>query len=169
MAFQSILWNIYLRPNSIEFYSKLMKTRRPKRKKKDNFNDLLAVSLIALIALLSYKGKEAVVNKTNDVISFILLALIIMAILILAVIVIMKSRKTHLEISRQSLGNIDSIKLNWGQALQHDLLIYGIPIVILSLPIATSEPAIFNDFLQATVAFLALAFLKNLYWGKFIV
>lgn len=57
-------------------------------------------------------------------------------------------------------------KLNWRQAMIHDVLIYLTPAVIISIPIFFGEFPSISTFAQAIIAFVALSYLKILYWKQ---
>lgn len=59
-----------------------------------------------------------------------------------------------------------TVELNWGQALKHDLLTYFLPVIILAMPLFLETSPDFGDFLSATIVFLALSYLKLLYWHR---
>ncbi len=144
----------------------IRKIKIKKKYKNDDFRDLIGVSLIALISLLFYDGEKAA-NQAGETIIFLLFILLITIVIISAAVANIRSRRSRLELREKiKFGAIQSMNLNWGQALKHDLLIYFIPAFILVLPAITKQTTSFNDLLQAAVAFFGLAYLKIIYWGK---
>ncbi|MFA6409983.1 MAG: hypothetical protein WCW26_00190 [Candidatus Buchananbacteria bacterium] len=61
---------------------------------------------------------------------------------------------------------IQTVNLNWGQAMTHDILIYLVPIIILALPLFFGEKPALTNIFQAISAFLALTYLKFIYWDE---
>jgi hypothetical protein len=59
-----------------------------------------------------------------------------------------------------------STELDWGQALKHDLLTYLTPVLILALPLFFGQLPNLITVFQACAAFLALSYLKFIYWGE---
>lgn len=57
-------------------------------------------------------------------------------------------------------------ELNWNQALKHDVLIYLVPIIILILPFFFDQIPGLMNIIQAIIAFLALSYLRFIYWGE---
>ncbi|MFA6215122.1 MAG: SoxR reducing system RseC family protein [Patescibacteria group bacterium] len=137
-----------------------------KKYKSDDFSDLMAVSLIAVVSLLAYNDQKAI-SQTKSAVSFIFFMFMLMVLLIFALILFLNSRKSETD-SKESLrlGGIQMVNLSQNQALKHDLLLYSMPIIVLFIPLAGGEKIVFNDILQVIVAFLALAYLKIIYWGK---
>lgn len=170
MAFQLILWNICRPFNFAHFglarkfkYQKMIKSRVKRKPKQNDINDLVAVAFVALIALLAYKDKRSLIETKNTII-FIFLILLGLIVLIFTIAIIIDSKKSRL--GREEVVTLTSINLNWGQAMQHDLLICATPIFILILPALSGQGTTFNDWLQALVAFLFLIYLKKIYWEK---
>ena len=59
-----------------------------------------------------------------------------------------------------------SLTSNLEQALKHDLLNYLVPIIILVMPFLFNELPTVTTVIQASTTFLALAYLKLIYWGE---
>ena len=137
------------------------------KQKKDDYADLIAVGLIALVALLNQEGGTGSIEKTTNSFFYSLIFVLIISVFIIAGVSIFISKKFRSSRLKLMPEAIASIKLNWGQELQHNLVLYFLPIIILLLPIFSNLSPDFTDFLQATVAFLTVSYLKKLYWGKF--
>lgn len=59
-----------------------------------------------------------------------------------------------------------SREINWRQSLKHDFLTYFIPFIIIVLPFFFDQKPGLIDIAQAIVVFLALTYLKFMYWGE---
>ena len=68
--------------------------------------------------------------------------------------------------SKSKEESYKTIELTWVQALKHDLIIYSIPIIILALPLFFGKLPTLADVFQACFTFLALSYIKFLYWGE---
>ncbi len=58
------------------------------------------------------------------------------------------------------------VQLFWGQSIQHDLLMYLTPALILAIPFVNSTIPDVSDVVQACSAYLAMAYLKVSYWKE---
>lgn len=137
-----------------------------KNKKDTGFGDLLGVSIVALIAVLLYDDKK-IASKAGGAMAYIFFLIIIMILAISVIMLLMSSRRTRLRL-KETGGISQNISLNWGQQFQHDLLLFGIPTLILIMPIFTGQTSAFDDFMQATIAFILIGYLKKVYWEKIL-
>jgi hypothetical protein len=72
----------------------------------------------------------------------------------------------RVKISREKGEYCQTRELNWGMALKHDFLTYFIPFLIIILPFLFKNQLGLIDIFQAIATYLALVYLKLLYWGE---
>lgn len=137
-----------------------------KKKKDQDLNDLIAVSIIALIAVFAYDKEKNPAQVLDSVISASFVILILVALLIVSLLLFSSRRTSKLEQTKVIREDLQFVDLYWGQALKHDLLIFFIPVLILSLPIFSGQIPDFTDLLQAALAFVSLIYIKILYWKR---
>ncbi|MAF13304.1 MAG: hypothetical protein CMI53_00215 [Parcubacteria group bacterium] len=58
-----------------------------------------------------------------------------------------------------------TVELEWGQVIKHDALTYLTPVIILSIPFFFGQLPNITSVTQASATFLALSYLKFIYWG----
>ncbi|MFA6215123.1 MAG: hypothetical protein WC768_00970 [Patescibacteria group bacterium] len=56
------------------------------------------------------------------------------------------------------------IELNWTKGLRHTITMYLAPVIILALPFVSGHKPTINDFFQAATIYLAINYLKMIYW-----
>ena len=103
------------------------------KQKKDDYADLIAVGLIALVALLNQEGSAGSIQKTTNSFFYSLIFILIVSVFIIAGVSIFISKKFKSSRLKLMPEAIASIKLNWGQELQHNLVLYFLPIIFLLL------------------------------------
>ncbi len=57
-------------------------------------------------------------------------------------------------------------EMNWQMATKHDFLTYLIPLLILLIPYLFGEHTTLNEIIAAIITYLALIYLKFLYWRE---
>lgn len=140
--------------------------RKPKN---SDLNDLIAVFIVALIALLNYdSGPSIGQGLTTSLFPFFIIIILLALPLFFTGRFFFNSNKLRSE-DEQKIMTEDTqiVKLYWSQAFQHDILIYFIPLLVMLLPLFSGQSITFMDILQAAMAFGALVYLKILYWNKF--
>jgi len=58
-----------------------------------------------------------------------------------------------------------TLKATWFDAMKHDLLTYLVPAAILFMPFMFNEIPTITSVFQAVMTFLALTYIKYMYWG----
>ncbi len=89
------------------------------------------------------------------------------SIIFLTIGIFVFKRDKNLILTKKEKGDYQ-IKLlsHWGQALKHDLLTYFVPVIIMITPFLFDRIPDITTVIQASTAFLVLAYLKLIYWGE---
>lgn len=56
--------------------------------------------------------------------------------------------------------------MNWQMATKHDFLSYFIPLIILLIPYLFGQHTTLNEIIAAVITYLAIIYLKFLYWRE---
>lgn len=138
---------------------------KKRNQEKENLRDILVTLLVAFIVIQAYK-EESLTAETFTSLIFAMIPTIMLVILFLLGLVIVRKNRIMVRRAEKRQETVPFPQLNWGQALQHDLLTYSVPVVILILPFFTNRTPTLMDFFQAAIAFLVLIYLKLLYWRR---
>lgn len=149
-----------------------VKKRRKKRKNQDaeNLKDILTTLLVGFIVILFYKEKSLSADNFGQILATMAPIILIVGLIFAGALVITRRQAKVGQANNDDdeEETIGSVRLEWGQALKHDLLIFLTPTIVLALPILLNQEQTLTDFFQAMTAFLALIYLKKMYWQKII-
>ncbi len=93
--------------------------------------------------------------------------LTIITIIILAGIGILTLISNKIRIYKASAEGKDyalTTEIDWLKSLKHTVIMYLVPVLILTLPFLGDQKPTIQDVFQATAAYLAIYYLKIIYW-----
>ena len=147
MEFQLTLWNTYLN------YMKLSK---------EGSISTIGISLIVVITVILYAKYYSNLKTIGEIVVY---SSPILFFCLVGNFIINRDRK-RIKRAREKDELTKTVELSWMTSLNHDLLTYLIPIIILFMPLLLGhQPGVVN-ILEAIVAYLALIYLKFIYWGE---